>query len=149
MKKNIFLAFISGVILISSCNSESKQTTSEQNDVPLENVEKTEGGIGRMEFNESVYNFGQISEGEIVNHTFTFKNTGDHPVILAQVTASCGCTTPTYTSTPILPGKTGEIEVEFNSDGQVGQQQKIITIASNAESNIMTVQLKGEVLAKK
>ena len=149
MKNNIFLAIISGVIFISSCTNENKQATAEQNDVPLENVDSNEGGIGRMEFTESAYDFGQISEGEIVNHTFTFKNTGDHPVILAQVSASCGCTTPTYTSTPILPGKTGQIEVEFNSDGQVGQQQKIITIASNAESNIMTVQLKGEVLAKK
>jgi hypothetical protein len=46
-----------------------------------------------------------------------------------------------------LPGKEGEITVEFNSAGQVGQQQKIITIASNAESNITTVQLKGTVEA--
>jgi len=149
MKKNIFITFIAIAILVTSCSNEKKQTSSESNDVVTENVESTEGGIGKMEFTESVYNFGQINEGEIVNHTFTFKNTGNHPVILAQVSASCGCTTPTYTSTPILPGKTGQIEVEFNSDGQVGQQQKIITIASNAESNIMTVQLKGEVTAKK
>lgn len=149
MKKNIFVTFIAFAIVVTSCNNEKKQTTAEQGGVVTENVESREGGIGKMEFTESVYNFGQINEGEIVNHTFTFKNTGDHPVILAQVSASCGCTTPTYTSTPILPGKTGQIEVEFNSDGQVGQQQKIITIASNAESNIMTVQLKGEVTAKK
>lgn len=143
--KKLVLFLSAGLFVFTSCN----QTNNSQQDDAAGNAESTpvvEGeGIGRMEFEETVFDFGKIKEGEVVNHTFKFENTGNHPVILAQVSASCGCTTPTYTTAPVLPGKTGEIAVEFDSAGQIGQQQKIITIASNAESNITTVQLKGEV----
>jgi len=80
-----------------------------------------------------------------VDHVFKFKNTGTAPVIIAQVAASCGCTTPDYTRDPILPGKEGEIKVSFNSQGQVGNQQKIVTVSSNAANNVTTVEIKGTV----
>src|SRR5690606_2927490 len=102
---------------------------------------------GKIEFSENEFNFGEVKEGEIVDHVYEFTNTGSTPVILGRVTASCGCTTPSYTQTPILPGEKGEVKVSFNSDGQVGRQQKIVTIVSNAENNITTIQLKGEVTA--
>lgn len=143
--REIFLSLAAGLFIFTACNQQNDNAQ----DNATENVENESAsngeGIGRMEFEDTVFDFGKIKEGEIVNHTFTFTNTGNEPIILARVSASCGCTTPTYTSTPILPGKTGEIAVEFNSTGQLGLQQKIITIASNSESNITTVQLKGEV----
>lgn len=143
--RKIFLSLAAGLFIFTACNQQNDNAQ----DNATENVENESAsngeGIGRMEFEDTVFDFGKIKEGEIVNHTFTFTNTGNEPIILARVSASCGCTTPTYTSTPILPGKTGEIAVEFNSTGQLGLQQKIITIASNSESNITTVQLKGEV----
>lgn len=143
--RKIFLSLAAGLFIFTACNpqNDNAQDNATEN---VDNESASSGeGIGRMEFENTVFDFGKIKEGEIVNHTFTFTNTGNEPVILARVSASCGCTTPTYTSTPILPGKTGEIAVEFNSTGQLGLQQKIITIASNSESNITTVQLKGEV----
>ncbi|MBD1426328.1 DUF1573 domain-containing protein [Sphingobacterium arenae] len=103
---------------------------------------------GKIEFEESVYDFGEIKEGEVVDHVYTYTNTGTAPIILSQVSASCGCTTPSYTQTPVLPGKSGEVKVSFDSNGQVGKQQKIVTISSNAENRVTTVQLKGEVLSK-
>ncbi len=108
--------------------------------------ELTQGG--KIEFGESVYDFGEVKEGEVVEHVYAYINTGTEPVILSQVSASCGCTTPSYTQTPVLPGKSGEVKVSFDSNGQVGKQQKIVTIVSNAENRVMTVQLKGEVLPK-
>ena len=143
--RKIFLSLAAGLFIFTACNqqNDNAQDNATEN---AENESSSNGeGIGRMDFEDTVFDFGKIKEGEIVNHTFTFTNTGNEPIILARVSASCGCTTPTYTSTPILPGKTGEIAVEFNSTGQLGLQQKIITIASNSESNITTVQLKGEV----
>lgn len=103
---------------------------------------------GEIEFEESIFDFGQIKEGEVVEHVYTYTNSGTAPVILSQVSASCGCTTPSYTQKPVLPGKSGEIKVSFASDGQVGKQQKIVTVVSNAENGVTTVQLKGEVLPK-
>lgn len=147
--KKLILSFVAATVLFTSCNQAAKNADQETNST--ENTAGTSAqandGIGKMDFEETVYDFGTIKEGEVVKHVFKFENTGTSPVILSQVSASCGCTTPKFTTTPVLPGKVGEIAVEFNSDGQVGQQQKIITIASNAESNITTVQLKGTVEA--
>ncbi|PRD48334.1 DUF1573 domain-containing protein [Sphingobacterium haloxyli] len=103
---------------------------------------------GKVEFNEPVFDFGEVKEGDIVERIYTYTNTGTAPVILSQVSASCGCTTPSYTQTPVLPGKSGEVKVSFDSNGQVGKQQKIVTIVSNADNRVTTIQLKGEVLPK-
>lgn len=102
-------------------------------------------GVGEINFDDATHDFGKIKEGEVINHAFEFTNTGSAPVILSRVIASCGCTTPSYTSTPVLPGEKGEIKVQFDSNGQVGNQQKIITIQSNAKEPITTVQIKGTV----
>ncbi len=143
--KKLILPFVVVAVLFTSCNQGANKSGTSADSTTEASAEYD--GIGKMEFENTVYDFGKIKEGEVIKHIFKFENTGTSPVILSQVSASCGCTTPSFTTTPVLPGKTGEITVEFNSSGQLGQQQKIITIASNAESNITTVQLKGEVEA--
>lgn len=142
--KKLSLVLFASALMFTACNNNNKENTNGSQDST--GVATTQEGAGRMEFEEEAFNFGTIKEGEVVEHVFKFKNTGDFPVVLAQVSASCGCTTPTYTSTPVKPGESGEISVKFDSNGQVGQQQKIITIASNAEKPVTTVQLKGEVV---
>ncbi|MHC8949636.1 DUF1573 domain-containing protein [Sphingobacterium hungaricum] len=132
-----------------SCNQASKNSTETADSSSTETVAANENaGIGTIEFPEREYDFGTIKEGEVVEHVFTFNNTGTAPVILAQVSATCGCTTPEYTSVPVKPGASGEIKVHFDSNGQAGQQQKIVTIRSNAENSAETVQIKGTVTAK-
>ncbi|WP_437921771.1 DUF1573 domain-containing protein [Sphingobacterium sp. LRF_L2] len=134
------------VAILSSCGGSGEQQNDATDSTAV--VKGENDGIGKIEFTESAFDFGQVKEGEVVEHSYEFKNTGTSPLILKQVSASCGCTTPSYTKAPILPGKTGEVKVSFNSDGQVGKQQKIVTVVSNAENGVTTVQLKGEVLAK-
>lgn len=109
---------------------------------------KPSAELGKVAFEEAIFDFGTIEEGKVVERIYAFKNEGKSPIILSQVSASCGCTTPSFTQTPVLPGQTGEIKVVFDSNGQVGKQQKIVTVVSNAENGVTTVQLKGEVLAK-
>jgi len=116
--------------------------------VASDSLSKAAAQMGKVEFEEPAFDFGQVKEGAQVKHTFILKNAGDAPVILSKVTASCGCTQPEFSKSPILPGATSEIHVTFNSEGQVGKQQKIITVQSNASNGMTTVQLKGEVLAK-
>ena len=130
------------VMVLISCGNGDKQTA--QSSDSIENSGDQVMG-GKIEFVESEFDFGVVKEGEVVEHVYEFTNTGTTPIILGRVSASCGCTTPSYTQTPILPGKQGEVKVSFNSDGQVGKQQKIVTVVSNAENNITTIQLKGEV----
>lgn len=135
-----------------SCGNAQKAkdegTKTETEAVATDSLSKAAAQLGKVEFEESAFDFGQVKEGAQVKHTFVLKNTGDAPVILSKVTASCGCTQPEFSKSPILPGETSDIQVTFNSEGQVGKQQKIITIQSNASNGLTTVQLKGEVLAK-
>lgn len=82
---------------------------------------------------KATYDFGDIVQGEKVEHTFKFKNTGNEPLVITNVQVTCGCTTPKgWTRDPILPGQSSEITVGFNSAGKYSRQEKVITIVSNA-----------------
>lgn len=132
--------------ILASCGNSTQQNGNDNTDRTVgSEVSANNGAMGKIEYVETEFDFGTIKEGNIIDHVFKFKNTGDAPVILSQVSASCGCTTPDYTKEPVLPGQEGEIRVSFNSQGQVGRQQKIVTISSNAENRVSTVQIKGTV----
>ncbi|WP_140939543.1 DUF1573 domain-containing protein [Sphingobacterium lumbrici] len=140
---------LASIVFFAACNNQPKTAEASKVDptgvnTPTENTEPL-SGTGKVEFEADVFDFGTVKEGEVVNHIFKFKNTGEEPVILSAVSASCGCTTPDYTKDPILPGKEGEIKVSFNSQGQVGTQQKIVTVSSNAINRVTTIQIKGTV----
>ena len=88
------------------------------------------------------HDFGNIVQGDKVEHTFYFSNTGNEPLIITNVQVSCGCTTPKgWPRDPIPPGASGEITVSFNSAGKMGVQNKPVTLVTNAvnpEGNTIT-----------
>ena len=145
MKKILFTVVIATSLVACNNTYKTTDTSTDQVENNISSAEESTQGKGKIEFENNTFEFGTVKEGAVVDHVFKFKNTGTEPVILAQVSATCGCTTPDYTKEPVLPGKDGEIKVSFDSHGQVGIQQKIITIASNAENGVTTVQLKGTV----
>lgn len=101
----------------------------------------------RITFAEREHNYGTILKGGDGNCAFIFTNTGDEPLILSNVRASCGCTTPKWTQKPVMPGKTGEIGVRYNTNNQ-GGFTKTITITSNAVNEPrVVVKIKGNVVA--
>lgn len=102
----------------------------------------------KISFDEKKHNFGTITEGEKVKHSFHFRNTGEHPLLITNAVASCGCTVPSYPKEPIPPGGDGNIEVEFNSTNRVGHQQKNVMIYSNADEDAMSVGFEVEVKEK-
>ena len=82
---------------------------------------------------KSVFDFGDIVQGEQVEHTFKFKNTGTEALVITNVQVTCGCTTPKgWARDPIAPGQTSEVTVAFNSMGKFGKQTKVVTVVSNA-----------------
>ena len=100
-------------------------------------------------FEKTDHDFGKINEADgRVTTIFTFKNEGMAPLVLSNVRASCGCTTPTWTKTPIEPGQTGDITVTYNPNGRPGRFQKTVTITSNATEATKKVYIKGEVIPK-
>ncbi len=99
-------------------------------------------------FKEKSINFGDITQGDKVSHTFTFTNSGNSPLIISNVAVTCGCTATNWPKEPIAPGKTSEISVSFNSAGKMGAQNSVIRIYSNASEPIEKVSLISNVLPK-
>jgi hypothetical protein len=97
-------------------------------------------------FNAELHDFGKINEADgPVTHQFTFTNTGGEPLIIKNVTASCGCTTPNWSKEPVLPGAKGFITVTFNPQGRPGHFEKNITVNSNGEPGQQVLKISGEV----
>ncbi len=97
---------------------------------------------------DSVYDFGSVKEGDIVEYNFRFKNTGNKPLIIFEATASCGCTVPEKPEHPVKPGEIGFLKVKFNSDRKPGEAHKSISISSNANPEFPVLFLKGTVIGK-
>lgn len=120
---------------------EVKMQDAQTNDQNLtdDNTPTTE-----ISFDESSFDFGSITKGEKVNHSYTFTNTGSEPLIITNAKASCGCTVPDWPKEPIAPGEGGEIPVVF--DGRsVGTQNKTITITANTNPPKTRLTIRGKV----
>ena len=103
------------------------------------------GPLPIMSFEEAIFDFGTVDPGEIVEHTYAFKNTGEGPLVITNATASCGCTVPSWPKEPIAPNENGEIKVRFDSKGKSGKQNKTVTIMANTQPSKTTLTLKGQV----
>lgn len=99
-------------------------------------------------FEESSRDFGNITQGDKVEHVFKFENKGKTPLVISNVAATCGCTVPAWPKEPIAPGQKGEIKVSFNSAGKMGKQNSVVRIYSNASEPIEKVSLISNVLPK-
>jgi Protein of unknown function (DUF1573). len=82
---------------------------------------------------DSVQNFGRIAEGQNLDVSFRFKNTGDKPLIIRSVRPSCGCTAADPPKEPIAPGAEGVIKATFNSQGREGMNKKDIYVETNTK----------------
>lgn len=98
-----------------------------------------------IEFEETSHSFGEITEGTQAVHEFSFTNTGNQPLVISRVQASCGCTTPFWTQEPVMPGEKGIIKASYNSQGRPGQFRKSITVMSNAGNANAVVFIQGTV----
>lgn len=99
-----------------------------------------------IQFVSDVIDYGEIAKGSNGVRKFEFTNTGDAPLIVSKVYSSCGCTIPKKPEKPIAPGKTGTIEVKYDTN-RVGPIRKTITVYSNAKEATKAIKIKGNVLA--
>lgn len=155
MKKNFILfAALALAVVFTACKNEGDSTATEStpestnteasnptaaSDVATKNnaTEAPAGPTTTVEFETSTYDFGTVDEGEKVQYSYKFKNTGSEPLVISNAKGSCGCTVPNWPREPIAPGGTGEILVEFDSKGkgkEGGQKQtKRVTVTANTE----------------
>lgn len=105
------------------------------------------GPLTKIKFKEEIYDFGKVKDGILVEHDYEFVNDGENPLLLKNVKASCGCTTPSWPREAIAPGKTGKIHAAFDSKGRGSEggsvQNKSITVTGNFEGGSLVLTLKG------
>lgn len=101
----------------------------------------------KIEFKDDTVDYGKIENGSNGVRTFTFKNTGNAPLVITNVKSSCGCTVPKKPTAPIAPGEKGEIEVKYDTK-RTGFIRKTITVTSNAsnvKNGVSYLKIKGEI----
>ena len=98
----------------------------------------------KIEFKSETIDYGEIDKGSDGVRVFEFTNTGTAPLVISNVRSSCGCTIPKKPEEPIMPGKTGKIEVKYDTN-RVGPIRKAITVTSNADTPTKVLKIKGTV----
>ena len=143
--KKIRLFYLSTLLCVAiGCNESASKKVDQQK--AAKSPPEAPVSTAAMTFNKTVHDFGTIKEGETVQTTFTFTNTGKSDLIIVDARGSCGCTVPNYPkNTPIAPGATGEILLSFDSSNKPNMQQKTVTISANTQSGRETLRIKAMV----
>ena len=104
--------------------------------------------VAEIKFLKTEISFGKIKEGEIIEKSFQFSNSGDVPLYILDVYGTCGCTVPEWPKGMIEPGRGGFIKVKFNSEGKTNEQRKLITVVANTFPVETSLYLDGIVTSK-
>ncbi len=121
-------------LLVASCGDESTEV--EVGDRTTMEVKK-------------VYNAGEVVKGEMIRAEFIVTNTGKKPLVIAKVTPSCSCTVGDFTKDPILPGKTGKIIANVDTDKVHGSRiDKKVTVLANTTPRTYELKIKGTIVSK-
>ncbi len=142
----ILLLFIG--LLTQSCNNNNNKSISTDVVSNPKSATKTakKGTLPKMQFDETLHDFGKMIQGERVVYDFHFTNVGGSDLLITRVSTSCGCTVGDYPKEPIAPGKGGTIEVTFDSHRKRGYQNKSITILANTKPNSTTLRIKAKII---
>jgi len=105
---------------------------------------KTNGVKNSIVFGKIIHDYGTIVQGTDGKCEFKFTNKGKTPLVLSNVTSSCGCTVPIWPKEPIQPGKSGTIKVKYDTK-RIGTFNKSVTVISNATNSTVILRIKGNV----
>ncbi|MCF0210050.1 MAG: DUF1573 domain-containing protein [Bacteroidales bacterium] len=130
--KKLFLTLLLSVLTVFTVNAQDEKKASTQAEIT---------------FTELEYDYGEVVKGGDGMCEFVYKNTGKAPLMLTNVRSSCGCTIPSWSKEPLMPGKTAKIKVKYNTNN-VGTINKSITVESNASNGRVVLKIKGKVINK-
>ncbi len=148
MRNISFILLVSIGLVLYSCESSNNKNISTDivsNSKSAVNTVK-EGTAPKMQFEETVHDFGNMIQGERVLYGFHFTNIGGSDLVITRVSTSCGCTVGSYPEHPISPGESSIIEVTFDSHNRKGYQNKTITVLANTEPNATTLRIKTKII---
>ncbi|ASZ15105.1 DUF1573 domain-containing protein [Chitinophaga pendula] len=130
MQRYLLLFVCGGMLAAASCKSSSSGEKAAESAATHAGT-ATAKGTAVMSFEKMTHDFGRIVEGEKVEYSFKFTNTGDKDLIILNATSSCGCTVPEWPKEPVKPGASGYMKVIFDSHGKDGYTEKAIHIQAN------------------
>jgi hypothetical protein len=149
--KSVTLA-ISTLILttffLNACQQQQDKVTTAEVVAPIVEAAKPKP-MTTIQWLDSAKNLGKVSEGEKIEISYRFKNTGSELLIIDNIVVSCGCTVAEKPQEPIAPGTEGSIKATFNTKGRLGTNHKTMAVYANTKDAVSTVAFEVEVLAKK
>jgi hypothetical protein len=149
MKNITFITLTLVSLIFVSCKESATSKVKASNlETAKERDEVISLGGPVIEFDSKEFDFGTITEGEIIDGVFKISNTGKTDLLILNAQPSCGCTVPEWPKDPIKPGASAELKFSFNSNGRVGRQNKTITLQTNTENVTEMLRIKGAVTAK-
>lgn len=135
MKRFLYQLVAAGILLSAAAcnNSQGGKKAATSTDA----ADSTK--VARMTFEKEVHNFGNVTQGEVVEYSFKFTNTGDKDLLIQKAEASCGCTVPEWPKEPVKPGESGYMKVKFDSHGRPeGFTEKELFIQANTNPPLVT-----------
>lgn len=136
--KKVFIYSLTAVLFVSMAAFKPKPKTQPKPKPVVTTKVVLSDKAYDVKFDKTFHDFGTISEGQEVKTTYVLTNIGKEPVVILSHDVQCGCTTPTYSKEPIMPGKSAEIVVGFNSAGKSGAQDKTVTLTTNGGKELLT-----------
>jgi len=140
----LLIAFVS--VLIVSCGSKNNNTGGKSGTITYTDsiaMASDSAALPELTLETDTHDFGRLNSGELVTYAFKFKNTGESPLIISNVSTSCGCTVTAFPKQPIKPGEESTIDVKFDTTGKHGIQKKMITVFANTEPSVITLRIKA------
>ncbi len=126
--------FLSLITFVWGCGNVTKQDKGNSGT-------QQQTGTAEISFREYEHDFGKVAEGEKIAYVFTFDNKGTSDLVINSASTTCGCTVPKYSTKPIGPGGSGNLEVEFDTSGRNAMQTKTITVKSNASKPVVLLKI--------
>ncbi|MFP4846920.1 DUF1573 domain-containing protein [Winogradskyella sp. PE311] len=117
------------------------------NAAPTE-YETTDTKMAILKFKTEIVDYGTIVQNSDGMRIFSFTNTGDAPLLITKVKTTCGCTVPSYSKAPIMPGESGVLNIKYDTK-RLGSFTKTITVTSNAEGGNKILKIKGNIVTSK
>jgi len=139
----ILLAFIS-----TACKESAASKVKTKNVENAKVRDTKHENLPVVSFDQVLYDFGTINDGDVVKTSFMITNTGKSDLIIKKASATCGCTIPNWPKESIKPGASAPMEVKFNSRGKRNKISKTITLITNTETGKETVKITGFVNPK-
>lgn len=138
--KKILIAFIGGTLLYSCANNDANSAQAAREDsikhARILDAAHDTANFTAIQWLDSVHqDLGKVQQGQVLEVSWRFKNTGDKPLIISNVSASCGCTVAEKPEEPILPGNEGLIKAKFDSKDREGTQRKDVYVLANTANS--------------